>query len=249
MSKILVIEDDPVSLELLKNRLTKEGYEILIARTGKEGLELAAKERPDLILMDMILPGMHGLEVTIRLRENPETKEIPIIALSAMSSPEFISACYKDGIAAFLTKPFKFEDLFEKIEKLVGKEERIKPKILIIDKDIKLLTMLSMSLMKHSFEVAFLENGKAFLEQVQNIKPNLILLDLSSLSESELSFLENLMKSSEKEPFSLILTSEELSDEELKKQASKMDATDFLVKPFGKEELLKKIRKVFSNEG
>jgi len=111
MAKILVVEDDLVSAEMIKIRLAKQGYKVLIARTGEDGIRLAQEEMPDLILMDMLLPGIHGLDATIQLKKNPQTKKIPIFALTIMNSPDFIKACYQDGICVFLRKPYDFKEL------------------------------------------------------------------------------------------------------------------------------------------
>jgi len=71
----------------------------------------------DLILLDMILPDMNGLEAAIKLKENPETKEIPIIALTAMNPPGFRQECFRAGINDFIKKPYEFQEIIEKIEK------------------------------------------------------------------------------------------------------------------------------------
>jgi len=79
-------------------------YEVLIAKNGEDGIRLAIKKQPDLIFMDMILPGMHGLEATIKLKQNPVTKDIPIVALTVMDSSEFVATCFKEGVSAFIKK-------------------------------------------------------------------------------------------------------------------------------------------------
>ncbi|MBP1766947.1 MAG: chemotaxis protein CheY [Candidatus Aminicenantes bacterium] len=78
MAKILLIEDDAIQIELLKKHLEPQGHIVVNAKNGIEGIKLAREGKPDLILMDMIMPGMHGLEATIKLKENPATMDIPI---------------------------------------------------------------------------------------------------------------------------------------------------------------------------
>ncbi|MDH7513176.1 MAG: response regulator [Clostridiales bacterium] len=123
MAKILVIEDEPDQNKLIKLRLEARGYRVMSVGKAKEGIELAKKERPQLILMDMILPDMHGLDATIKLKQNTETRNIPIIALSAVGSPDFIKACSQEGIAAYIKKPYDPRELFRTIEKFVAVEE------------------------------------------------------------------------------------------------------------------------------
>lgn len=124
MAKILLIEDEPDQSKIIKLRLESRGYQVITAYKAEEGMKLALEEKPDLILMDMILPGMHGLEATIELKRMPETKEIPIIALTAMSMPDFQHACYQDGVCAFIKKPYEPEDLFDEIGKNLNKKPK-----------------------------------------------------------------------------------------------------------------------------
>jgi DNA-binding response OmpR family regulator len=122
MSKILVIEDEPDQNKLIRLRLEARGHSVLHAGKAKEGIELAVREKPDLILLDMILPDMHGLDAAIKLKQNPETRAIPIIALSAVGSPDFTKACLQEGIAAYVRKPYEPRELFRIIEKYVRSE-------------------------------------------------------------------------------------------------------------------------------
>ncbi len=122
MSKILVIEDEPDQNKLIRLRLEARGHCVLLAGKAKEGIELAVREKPDLILMDMILPDMHGLDAAIKLKQNPGTRAIPIIALSAVGSPDFTKACLQEGIAAYVRKPYEPRELFRTIEKYARTE-------------------------------------------------------------------------------------------------------------------------------
>ncbi len=149
MPKILVIEDEPDQNKLIKLRLEARGFTVLSAGRAKEGLEISLREKPDLVLMDMILPDMHGLDATIKLKQDPATQSIPVIALSAVGSPDFTKACLQEGIVAYVRKPYDPRELFKTIEKFVpvdeppgrkkiaptaGKEENIEEKLSAIKK-------------------------------------------------------------------------------------------------------------------
>jgi CheY-like chemotaxis protein len=123
MPKILVIEDEPDQNRLIKLRLEARGFTVLSARKAREGIELSAREKPDLILLDMILPDMHGLNAAMRLKKNPATRSIPVIAISAVGSPDFIKACLQEGIVAYMRKPYDPRELFQTIEKFLSPEE------------------------------------------------------------------------------------------------------------------------------
>lgn len=123
MARILVIEDEPDQIKLIRLRLEARGHQVLIAAKAKEGIELADREKPDLILLDMILPDMHGLDAAIKLKQNRGTQPIPVIAISAVGSPDFTKACLQEGVAAYVRKPYNPRDLFKIIEKYVRPRE------------------------------------------------------------------------------------------------------------------------------
>jgi CheY-like chemotaxis protein len=117
VSKILIIEDEPDQSKLIRLRLEARGYRVISAGKAREGLDLARKERPALILMDMILPDMHGLDAAIKLKQDPETRGTPVIGISAVGSPDFIKTCLQEGIVAYVRKPYDPRELFKTIEK------------------------------------------------------------------------------------------------------------------------------------
>ncbi len=121
MSKILIIEDEPEQIQLISMRLKANGYEVISAETAKGGLKVAEEESPDLILLDILLPDMNGLEVAESLKSGNMTKEIPIVAITAVGTPDIEEQCKNVGIAGFLRKPYESEDLVNKIkEQLEG---------------------------------------------------------------------------------------------------------------------------------
>ncbi len=119
MTTILYVEDDEDSIYMLSNRLQREGFEVLVARTGVEGVELANGENPDLIIMDLVLPEMDGFDAARRIRTSKETSGIPIVALSASVLPENQHRAIDAGCDAFEIKPVDFSSLLEKINKLL----------------------------------------------------------------------------------------------------------------------------------
>ncbi len=118
---ILIIEDDPVIRGILNLNLADEGYRVITAANGLEGVKTATESLPGIILMDMRLPGISGWEATRRLKAGPETNAIPIIALTAQSTSEDLNRCFEAGCDAFMTKPVQFAQLFTKIEMLLQK--------------------------------------------------------------------------------------------------------------------------------
>ena len=118
--KILIVEDNTDMRELLAIRVQVTGYLPILASDGKEGLEKAAVEKPDLILMDMMMPIMDGWAATRTLRASRETKDIPILAVTALFRSEDLKACLESGCNGYLVKPFSGVDLQSKIRELLG---------------------------------------------------------------------------------------------------------------------------------
>lgn len=116
MTKILLVEDNPLISEMIHQRLELIGYQISCAQSGESALEQAPLLQPDVILMDISLPGMDGWEVTERLKANLATREIPVIALTAHAMVEARERSLAAGCAEFEIKPINFTRLVEKIE-------------------------------------------------------------------------------------------------------------------------------------
>lgn len=119
MSKILCVEDDDDSAFMLKQRLQRQGYDVVIAINGEQGVSMARSERPDLILMDIDLPIINGLDATRQLKEEPETGTIPIIALTAHAMADDREAALQAGCDDFDTKPVNLTGLLEKMKALL----------------------------------------------------------------------------------------------------------------------------------
>jgi CheY-like chemotaxis protein len=125
MPRILLVEDNEMNRDMLSRRLQRKGYSVLIAVDGEQGLATAYSEMPDLILMDISLPFIDGYEVTRRLKANPRTKHIPVIALTAHALLTDRDKALKAGCNDYDTKPVDFTRLTEKIETLLVKEKSL----------------------------------------------------------------------------------------------------------------------------
>jgi DNA-binding response OmpR family regulator len=112
---ILVVDDDPATLKLVGVILDQEGYDVVPARSGEEGLERARLQHPDLILLDVMMPGLDGYEVVQRLRTDPATARVPILMLTAKSDLEDQITGFEVGADDYLTKPFRRHELTERV--------------------------------------------------------------------------------------------------------------------------------------
>src|SRR3712207_3240424 len=121
MAKILLVEDNEMNRDMLSRRLMRRGYKVVLAVDGSEALALAQSEAPDLILLDMSLPVLDGWEATRRLKAAPETRAIPIIALTAHAMSGDRERALEAGCDDYATKPIELPQLLAKIEALQAK--------------------------------------------------------------------------------------------------------------------------------
>lgn len=120
MKKVLIVDDDVSIHKMLEPSLVSNGYQVISAKTGEEGLQMAQQNKPDIIILDVILPGMKGRAVCATLKKNPETKEIPVLFLTSKDSPDDVQAELEAGGIGHLTKPINSQYLISQIKKLLS---------------------------------------------------------------------------------------------------------------------------------
>jgi CheY-like chemotaxis protein len=119
--KILVVDDEPHMIELVKAILNEEGYDVTTASDGKEGLQVLEKLKPDLVILDMMMPGMSGREVCEKIRANPKTKGLKVAFLTVARFSEVgKQELDKMHVSDYITKPFENADLVKRVKKIIG---------------------------------------------------------------------------------------------------------------------------------
>jgi len=121
--RILVVDDDPVILRLLQVNFRLEGYDVLSASRGDEALRVAKEEHPDVIVLDVMMPGIDGYEVCRRLKEDPDTAAPPVIFLSARAQDADRERGYALGVVAYVTKPFDPGQLVDVVRRAMSPDE------------------------------------------------------------------------------------------------------------------------------
>jgi two-component system, cell cycle response regulator DivK len=121
MAKVLLVEDNEMNRDMLSRRLTRRGFEVVSAVDGQQGIDLARSEKPDIILMDMSLPVMDGWEATRRVKSDDETRNVPVIGLTAHAMSGDRERALEAGCDEYDTKPVEIDRLIGKIERLLGK--------------------------------------------------------------------------------------------------------------------------------
>lgn len=122
--RILLVEDNPATAELIREELEFLGYEAVVVQDGQEAIEKAISYLPDLIVMDISLPRMDGYQATSRIKKNPQTRAIPILAATARAMPGDREKCLASGCDGYIAKPFTHRDLGLALKKLLDKPSR-----------------------------------------------------------------------------------------------------------------------------
>lgn len=201
--KLLVVDDVQTNVLLLKALLGKEGYGILVANNGQEALEVIRNENPDLILLDVMMPGMDGFEVTERLKSEEFRCEIPIIFLTALDDTQSIVNGFKLGVGDFISKPFRKEELMVRIKhqlSLVAARRIIEEKNEELRKTIagrdKMYSVIAHDLRSPMASMKMLLNTIMMSVEKDKIDPDIFdMLEMSNkTSEEVFSLLDNLLK-------------------------------------------------------
>jgi two-component system cell cycle response regulator DivK len=121
MSVILIVEDNEQNMKLVRDLLQFKGYQTLEATTGMEGLRLARERNPALVLMDIQLPDIDGITALAKLRADPVTQKIPVVAVSASVMPDEQQRIVASGFDAYITKPINVKKFVETVERFIGK--------------------------------------------------------------------------------------------------------------------------------
>jgi CheY-like chemotaxis protein len=122
--RILLVEDNPGTIDVMRQELEVLGYDVTVAKNGVEAVEMATTLLPDLIVMDIIMPKMDGLQAATQIRQNSKTQAIPILAATAMAMPGDREKCLAGGCDGYIAKPFTYRELGAAIQKLLDKRPR-----------------------------------------------------------------------------------------------------------------------------
>ena len=237
---VLVIDDDPAVRELLQRLLNREGFRVVTAADGEEGLRLARTLRPDVVTLDVIMPGMDGWTVLAALKADAAVADIPVVMLSIVDDRNL---GYSLGAVEYLNKPVDRDRLRTILQKYV---RELPHPVLVVDDDPAVREMLERQLVKEGWVVDGAENGRIALERVAERPPQLILLDLMMPEMDGFQFLAELRKREECRSIPVIVvTARELSAEE--RAFLNSNVQEILQKgATSREELLEDVRQLVS---
>lgn len=185
---ILIVDDEENIRRLLNQELSQTGYRVAQARDGVEALSLARRLRPDLIILDVMMPGVSGFDVTGALKADPRTADIPLLILSIVEDRE---RGLQLGADEYLTKPVDLDRLLETVDALIRQvptEGQEKPKVLVADGDISVVEAITRVLRERGMEVVEAYDPRGAIRQAARARPDLVILDemLSEMNDYEL---------------------------------------------------------------
>lgn len=261
MKKILIVEDDSLLRDALQKKLTIDGYEALTAFNGQAGIKRIREIKPDLILLDIVMPKIDGMEVLRQIKKDEELKHIPVIMISNSGQPVEIQKVLELGAVDYLVKAdFDPDEVVEKVKKVFHQTDTIsqpqtlvrneaskriltKAKVLIIEDDQFLKDLIERKLIQAGYQVISAGDGEEGLKMINEEKPVLVLLDILLPSMSGWDVLGKIKTdpTTKKIPV-LILTN--LGEKEDVEKGLKMGADDYIIKAhFAPNEIIQKVRK------
>lgn len=238
--KILIVDDEQDIREIIKIPLLQDGFQILEASNGKDAIELAKKEKPDLITLDIMMPNLDGFQVAKIIKEDPQTANIPIIILSVLSQDK---EKLIQGIADYISKPFKPDELVTKIKEVIDKTglTNKSKNILVVDDDPDVIDIITISLKDKGFSLVSASNGVEALEKLKIFIPNLIVLDVHMPKMNGYELIKRLKKEPKFDSIPIIvLTGTYISKKDIAHGLT-LGATKYLTKPFTIDTLVNEI--------
>ena len=239
---VLVVDDEPSIRRFLRHILESEGFLVIESRSGEDAVQIARREKPSLVLLDLVLPDIDGFEVLSRLKEREETKRIPVIILSIIEDEE---RCFRLGASDYLPKPINRERLVQRVSGLIAsgrsrKSDDEPRRVLAVDDDDSVLKALSTILINHGFEVDIARNGKDGLESARANPPDLIILDLMMPIMTGHEVLLALKQNTKTAEIPVMILTAAEPDERIR--ALKGGAESLMTKPFSEKELAKLVK-------
>jgi hypothetical protein len=241
--KILVIDDEADIRDIVRMYLTDEGYEVIEASNGHEGILRAQQDQPALIVLDIMMPGINGFEVAKHLKDDPNTKDIPIIILSVLAH----DSEFRQGILDYISKPFRQDDLVTTVNKVFtqvdGKPSR--KSVLVVDDDPDIVDIITICLKDNNMQAEKAYNGNQALEKAKAQHVDLILLDINMPGMNGFEVIKHLKEDKATRDIPVVVLTGTYISEDNKKHGLTLGVAKYLTKPFSADDLVKEIKGAF----
>jgi putative two-component system response regulator len=246
--RILIVDDSVVVRSVLSKELLRSGVEVTQAENGQQALDIALSKELDLIITDVEMPVMGGIELCRKLKSNTRTQQIPIVILSSLDKEEDIKRGYKAGASTYITKTQAKESLIETIETVLHKTTFQRGRmILVVDDSSTVRRLVEKGLKEVGFKVAQAENGRVALETLKNEKPDLILSDIDMPEMNGEDFCQAVHADPVQASIPFVVMSAN-NDRPIMRRMLQLGADAYLVKPFNIDQLVITVEKLLSDK-
>lgn len=246
--RILIVDDSAVVRSVLSKELLRSGVEVTQAENGQQALDIALCKEFDLIITDVEMPEMDGIELCRKLKSNPRTLQIPIVILSSLDREEDIKKGYKAGASTYISKAQAKDSLIETIETVLQKTTFQKGRlILVVDDSSTVRTLVEKGLKEVGFEVVKAENGKVALNVLSNVHPDLILSDIDMPEMNGEEFCQSVHADPSLATIPFVVMSAN-NDRPIMRRMLQLGADAYLVKPFNVDQLVITVEKLLSDK-
>jgi len=236
--KIMIIEDNKSFLETIQDLLETKDFQVAAYTEGRNIAQNIAKEKPDLLMLDINLPGEDGFSICRQIKSAPETRALPIILMTGDATID-IDKGFALGADDCIFKPFDIDDVIARIKKLARRD----PRVLLVEDDRKICEMVTAMLAEKHYDAKAVNDGRDIINVVKGFSPDLILLDISLQIPPDGIEICRLLKSdseTRKTPVVMLTANEDADSIE---KCFAFGADDYLFKPFKTQDLLLRIKK------
>jgi response regulator RpfG family c-di-GMP phosphodiesterase len=246
--KILIVDDSPVFRTSMKKLLGSMNAEIVLAQDGQEGLDLALQKKFDLIVSDIDMPKINGIELCRSLKKTEATQGTPVVMVSTFDSDNDVDKGFQAGASAYLSKYAIQDSLFDTVESVLTKSrfkgERV---VMVVDDSKVVLRIVEKGLAEAGFRVITSENAKKALKLLDTIQPDLILTDIEMPDISGFEFCKTVHKNPELSMVPIVAMSTK-TDRGYMKRMVQNGASAYICKPFNIDELVILVEKMLSDQ-
>ena len=240
-AKILIVEDNPLNLKLIRDVLEFQGFDVITARSGEEGVAMASDASPDLVLMDLQLPGIDGHEALQRIHADPRCRDVPIVAVTAFAMKDDIERAEAAGFAGYIAKPISVRALPAQIARFLPwwilMPDQIT--ILAVDDQPQNLRLLEAVLSPRGYRIVTATSGEQAIEMLSEAVPDLVLLDIVMPGVDGYEVCRRIRENPATAYLPVVMIT--ASNDQEKLTSLRAGADDFISKPLNQGELLARV--------
>jgi len=240
--RALIIDDEATSREILRQILMREGFDVVMAESGQQGIDIAREVRPSVITLDVLMPGLDGWSTLQQLKCDPELRDIPVIMVTIVDEE---NQAYALGAAAYLTKPVNRECLLKALA--ACRADHANSRVLVVEDDAHTRGWLARILREDGWEVAEAENGRVALERLPLVRPDIILLDLMMPEMDGFELVDEIHRNDETRHIPLIVLTAAEVDEDAQRRLSGGIQRILRKRLGGRDEVLATLRDVIAD--